>query len=196
LKRVDIAALCLLASLIPTTNAVAQSTDELPKGSIHWRIVGGGALPVDFVAARPDRRLTFGAVEIGRVFTAKHGPDILAGQLELSVQVMPIVVRGPEDFWGVGLTPVFVRWNFSGPGVVRLFADASIGMMFVDWSTPGPGRIVGNFNEQAGFGTRVGARSAGFLVGYRFQHISNGGRAHPSPGVDTHLLYAGVSLVK
>jgi hypothetical protein len=197
LKRVEIAALCLLASLIPTTNAAAQSNDEYRKGAIHWHIIGGGALPVDFRSARPDRRLSFGAIEIGRVFTAKHGPSILAGQLELFLQVMPIVVRGPEDFWGVGLTPVFVRWNFSGPGLVRLFADASIGLMFIDWSTPGPGRILGNFNEQVGFGTRVGhARGAGFLLGYRFQHISNGGRAHPSPGVDTHLLYAGVSFVK
>ena len=69
--------------------------------------------------------------------------------------------------------------------------------MFVDWRTPGPGRIPGTFNEQVGFGMRVGhARGAGFLLGYRFQHISNGGRTHPSPAVDTHLLYAGVSFVK
>ena len=197
MTRVAIAALCLLTSLIPTTDAAAQSNDEYRKGSIDWRIIGGGALPVDFRSARPDRRLTFGAVEIGRILSTKHGPGILAGQFELALQVMPIVVRGPEDFWGVGLTPVFARWNFSGTGVVRPFADASIGLMFIDWSTPGPGRIRGNFNEQVGLGLRVGhARGAGFLLGYRFQHISNGGRVHPSPGVDTHLLYAGVSFGK
>jgi hypothetical protein len=197
LKRIEIAVLCLLAFLITATDAVAQSNDEYPKGSVHWRIIGGGALPVDFRSARPDRRLSFGAVEIGRILTAKHGPSILAGQLELSLQMMPIVVRGPEDFWGAGLTPVFVRWSFSGTKVVQPFLDASIGLMLVDWSTPGPGRIPGNFNEQLGFGMRVGQpRGAGLLVGYRFQHISNGGRAHPSPGVDTHLLYAGVSFVK
>jgi hypothetical protein len=190
------AALCVLAALIPTSVA-AQSSDEYGKGSVDWRITGGGALPVDFRSARPDRRLTFGAAEIGRIFTTKRGPGVLAGQLELSLQVMPIVVRGPEDFWGIGLTPVFIRWNFWGTGMVRPFADASIGVMFVNWSTPGPGRIPGNFNEQVGFGMRVGqAGGAGFLLGYKFQHISNGGRAHPSPGVDTHLLYAGVSVLK
>jgi Lipid A 3-O-deacylase (PagL) len=195
--RVGIAALFLLASLLPTTNAVAQANDEYRKGSVDWRITGGGALPVDFSSARPDRRLSFGAVEVGRILTTKHGPGILAGQFQLSLQMMPIVVRGPEDFWGVGLTPVFIRWSFSGTRAVRLFADASAGLMFVDWRTPGPGRIPGNFNEQVGFGMRAGhARGAGFLLGYRFQHISNGGRAHPSPGVDTHLLYAGVSFVK
>ncbi len=197
MKRAETAALFLLAFLIPTTNAVAQANNESRKGSIEWRIIGGGALPVDVVSARPDRRLSFGAVEIGRILTTTHGPGILAGQFELSLQMMPIVVRGPEDFWGVGLTPVFVRWNFSGTRVVRFFADASAGLMFVDWSTPGPGRIPGNFNEQVGFGARVGHTGGpGFLLGYRFQHISNGGRAHPSPGVDTHLLYAGVSFVK
>jgi len=197
LKRTDVAALFLLASLIPATNAVAQANDEYRKGSIEWRFIGGGALPVDLRSARPDRRLFFGAVELGRILTTEHGPGILAGQFELSFQVMPIVVRGPEDFWGVGLTPVFVRWRFSGTGAVRPFADASAGFMFVDWKTPGPGRIPGNFNEQVGFGVRLGhARRSGFLLGYRFQHISNGGRAHPSPAVDTHLLYAGVSFMK
>ena len=197
MKRAEIAALFLLAFLIPTTNAVAQGNDEYRKGSIEWRIIGGGALPVDVRSARPDRRLSFGAVEIGRILTTTHGPGILAGQFELSFQMMPIVVRGPEDFWGVGLTPVFVRWSFSGTKAVRPFADASVGLMFVDWSTPGPGRIPANFNEQVGFGVRVGhVRGPGFLLAYRFQHISNGGRAHPSPGVDTHLLYAGVSFVR
>jgi Lipid A 3-O-deacylase (PagL) len=197
LKRAEIVALFLLAFLIPTTKAVAQANDGYRKGSIEWRIIGGGALPVDVSSARPDRRLSFGAVEIGRILTTRHGPGILAGQFGLSLQMMPIVVRGPEDFWGVGLTPVFVRWSFSGTSVVRPFADASVGLMFVDWSTPGPGRMSGNFNEQLGFGVRLGdARGPGFLLGYRFQHISNGRRARPSPGVDTHLLYAGVSFVK
>jgi hypothetical protein len=196
LKRTEIAIVFLLGSLISATNAVAQPSDEYPKGSIEWRFIGGGALPVDVSSARPDRRLSFGAVEIGRIMTAKHGPGVLAGQFELSLQMMPIVVRGPEDFWGVGLTPVAVRWTFSGK-VVRPFADASAGLMFVEWKTPGPGRIPGNFAEQLGVGVRIGrTRGAGFLLGYRFQHISNGGRAHPSPGVDTHLLYAGASFVK
>ena len=196
MKRIGIA-LFILALSISGTNAMAQTNDEYPKGSIDWRIIGGGALPVDLRSARPDRRLFFGAVELGRILTTRHGPGVLAGHLELSLQVMPIVVRGPEDFWGLGVTPVFVRWNFSGSRAVRVFADASAGLMFVDWKTPGPGRIPGNFNEQVGFGMRVGrARGRGFLLGYRFQHISNGGRAHPSPAVDTHLLYAGVSLGK
>ena len=118
-------------------------------------------MPVDVSSARPDRRLSFGAVEMGRILTTTHGPGILAGQFELSLQVMPIVVRGPEDFWGIGrLTPVFVRWSFSGTRVVRLFGSASAGLMFVDWRTPGPGRIPGNFNEQVGVGVRLGrARS-------------------------------------
>jgi hypothetical protein len=165
LKRTEIAVLFLLACLISTTNAVAQPDDEYGKGLIDWRLTGGGALPVDVSSARPDRRLSFGAVEIGRIMTTKHGPGILAGQFELSLQMMPMVVRGPEDFWGVGLTPVSVRWPFSGK-VVRPFVDVSAGLMLVAWKTPGPGRIPGNFNEQIGFGVRVGhARSPGFLFG-------------------------------
>jgi hypothetical protein len=69
--------------------------------------------------------------------------------------------------------------------------------MLIDWERPGPGRVARNFTEQAGLGLRIGSvfgRSA--MIGYRFQHISNGSGTLPSPGIDTHLVYAGFSLVR
>ena len=177
--------------------AIAQSRDDYKKGSLEWGVMAGGALPVDLRSARPDRRLSFVAIEIGRVMTGERGRGIFSGQFEMLIQVMPVTAHGPEDFWGIGMMPVFVRWTFSGTKRVRLFADASAGVILVDWKTPGPGRIPPNFNEQIGLGLRAGpARGAGFLAGYKFQHISNGSRTRPSPAVDTHLLYAGVSFVK
>ena len=131
MKRAETAALFLLAFLIPTTNAVAQANNESRKGSIEWRIIGGGALPVDVVSARPDRRLSFGAVEIGRILTTTHGPGIIAGQFELSLQMMPIVVRGPEDFWGVRthacLRPLEFLWNESGTFFCRCVGRTDVG---------------------------------------------------------------------
>ena len=46
-----------------------------------------------------------------------------------------------------------------------------------------------------GPGVRIGSPSGRALVtGYRFQHISNGSPSLPSPAVDTHLVYVGVSV--
>jgi hypothetical protein len=54
-----------------------------------------------------------------------------------------------------------------------------------------------NFNEQIGVGMRIGAtRRRSVMLGYRYQHISNGSPDLPSPGVETHLVYAGLSIVR
>jgi hypothetical protein len=200
-------AAALLALVIPglaagQQQAVGQSTatngrDGYQKGSIDWGVVAGGALPVDLSSARPDRRLWMAAIELGRIMTGVHGPGPFAGQFELLVQAMPTVVRGPADFWGVGLSPLFVRWNFAGTRRVRPYAEAAAGLMLIDWETAGPGRVTRNYNEQVGFGVRVGNPSGrGAIVGYRFQHISNGSGSIPSPGIDTHLVFAGFSSVR
>jgi Lipid A 3-O-deacylase (PagL) len=198
----------LFVVLILTAPAAAQpgvvppaegdsSVRTYERGSIDWSVLGGGALPIDLSSARPDRRLWLVAIEIGRIMSDRHGPGALAGHFEMLLQAMPIIVRGPADFWGVGLSPLFVRWNFSGTTRVRPYAEASAGLMLIDWETPGPGRVTRNFTEQAGVGLRVGSASRrSAMIGYRFQHISNGSRTLPSPGIDTHLVYVGFSSVR
>jgi hypothetical protein len=136
------------------------------------------------------------AAEVGRVMSERRGPGPLAGQFELVVQVMPMVVRGPADFWAVGVNPLFLRWNFAGTSYVRPYIDLSAGLTFIDWETPGAHRHVRNFNEQAGVGVRIGAGQGGLVAGYRFQHISRGSSTEPSPGVDTHSLYVGFSSLR
>jgi hypothetical protein len=69
--------------------------------------------------------------------------------------------------------------------------------MLIDWDAPAPGRVTRNFNEQVGVGLRIGGSTGrGAVVGYRFQHISNGSRSIPSPGINTHLVFVGVMSVK
>ena len=135
-----------------------------------------------------------GALEVGRVINEEHGPGMLAGQFELLVQAMPVVGSGPTEFWGVGLTPVFLRWNFAGADRLRPFAELAAGFMLIDWKTPRPYTHTRNFNEQVGVGLRIGRGSHGGLVGGgRFQHISHGSRTQPSPGIDTYSVYVGFS---
>jgi len=202
--------LFLLSLIVPALAAAQPSGAGQPvssgvpspiyeKGAIEWALVAGGALPVGLYSARPDRRLWLSAIEIGWILTRELGPGPLAGQFEMLLQAMPIVVRGPADFWGVGLSPLFMRWNFSGTGRLRPYAEASAGLMLIDWEAPeaGPGRVMRNFNEQFGFGLRIGGSTGrGPVVGYRFQHISNGSPTIPSPGIDTHSVFVGFSSVR
>ncbi len=197
--RVVVAILALLL-LTPDTSAAqplgAAQPSVYRKGSIDWSVIAGGALPVDLLAARSDRRLSLAAIEVGRIMSGKLGSGPLSGQFELLAQVMPIVVRGPEEFWGVGISPV-CRWSFAGWKSVRPFAELSAGLMLIDWDTPSTDRVGRNFSEQIGLGVRIGNPSGRALVtGYRFQHISNGSPSLPSPAVDTHMIYVGVSVMR
>jgi Lipid A 3-O-deacylase (PagL) len=192
--RTPVALLVVLLTLPGRAQAQALPYEN---GALDFGFAGGGALPVDWLDATSERRLALVAFEFGRMMTGPIGPGPLAGQFEILLQAMPIVVRGPQDFWGVGLTPLFLRWNFTGTARVKPYVEAAGGLMLIDWETPGLGRGTRNFNEQIGFGVRIGGTPRrSLMLGYRYQHISNGSPDLPSPGVDTHLLYAGLSIVR
>ena len=129
---------CIL--LVPHLSAAQPSGGAAPpsayrKGSIDWEVYAGGALPVDLQSARSDRRLSLAAIEVGRIMSGPLGPGPISGQFEMLLQVMPIVVHGPEDFWGVGISPVF-RWSFAGWKSLRPYAEVAAGLMMIDWEVP------------------------------------------------------------
>lgn len=209
MRRSAAATTFLLSVLIVANVAAARSSVSVPsadpaatdpattdrayaKGSIDTRLVIGRSMPVDLVYAHPDQRLSLFALEVGRIMTVPHGPAALAGQLEMLFQVMPVVASGRRDFRGTGFSPAYLRWHFSGTKHVRPLLEAGAGFMLVHWKGRQAGDIPLNFYQTFGFGMRVGhASGPGLAFGYRFQHISNGGRAEFSHGTDTHLLYAG-----
>jgi hypothetical protein len=188
----------LLALSGSGTPAAAQPTDTqqppaYTKGAISWSVAAGGALPIGWLAADADRRLWLATFEVGRIMTEVHGPGPLSGQLELLAQVMPVASYGAGEFWGVGLNPFFLRWNFSGTARVRPFGELSAGFMLLDWQSSDPYQYTSNFNEQIGFGVRVGRPRGALVIGGRFMHISHGGTSAPSPAIDTYSLYVGYS---
>ena len=54
-----------------------------------------------------------------------------------------------------------------------------------------------NFTFDFGGGIQVihSSRRA-FMVGYKFQHISNGGASQINTGIDVHVIYAGFSIFR
>jgi hypothetical protein len=54
-----------------------------------------------------------------------------------------------------------------------------------------------SFTAQSGVGLRlhVAPRRA-LLLGYRFHHLSNGDRAETNPGVNSNLVYGGISFLR
>ncbi|HTL04039.1 MAG TPA: acyloxyacyl hydrolase [Vicinamibacterales bacterium] len=177
--------------------ASTGSRGFLQKGSVEIGGIVGMTLPVTWLRAHSDRSIRMGSLEFGRIMTHQRGPAPLAGQFEFLLEITPLaVIHQPSRVFGVTASPLHMRWNFASipQHRVRPFAEASGGVILTTQPVP-LGTTSFNFIDQAGFGVRFenGTRRS-WLVGYRFQHISNAGRVKPNPGANFNFVYAGVSF--
>ena len=187
------------ASLFAGQGSPVEPASERPlqKGDVEAGGILGGTLPITLFRARKDRRVSMAAFQVGRVLSGHRGPGPLAGSFEILLEITPLLLlHQPERAFGVTASPLHLRWNF-GPMRslrARAFAEASGGMVFTSQAVPVRTTSF-NFIDQAGFGLRFGRNPRRtWLVGYRFQHISNGGRVKPNPGVNFNFVYVGASF--
>ena len=165
------------------------------KGTVEISVLGGTTLPTSLFRSNAGHQLAMASFVIGRVMAGSRG----RGNLELLVDVTPFFqVRQPDLVRGWSAAPLFVRWNFPalGDGAARLFGEVSGSVLFT--TAPVPVRTTTfHFMDQAGFGIRFEeSRGRAWLVGYRFQHISNAGRVKPNPGANFNFLYLGLSFLR
>ncbi|SPB17395.1 Lipid A 3-O-deacylase-like protein [Caballeronia novacaledonica] len=94
-----------------------------------------------------------------------------------------------SNIWEFGITPV-VRFVKSG-GYFRPFIEAGVGVRLLSHT-----RITEDFSvatafqfaDMVGVGMIFGDKQ-NYQVGYRFQHLSNGGIKEPNPGINFSQLY-------
>lgn len=94
-----------------------------------------------------------------------------------------------RDVGEFGLTPIlrFIK----GGGPVRPFIEAGLGVRVLTSptvSTDYKYSTAFQFSPMAGVGVQFGDRQQ-YQLGYRFQHISNGGIKEPNPGINFHQAY-------
>lgn len=163
------------------------------RGTIEISVIGGVSLPVSLFRANADHQLALASFAVGRVMAGRAG----RGNLELLVDVTPFVqVRQPDRVRGWSVAPLFIRWNFPPAGRVRIFGEVSGSLLWTE--APVPVRTTTfNFMDQAGFGLRIEENQRrAWLIGYRFQHISNAGRVRPNPGANFNFVYLGLSFLR
>ena len=92
----------------------------------------------------------------------------------------------------VGITPVF-RLQQKNPGGFAPYAEAAIGFHLITPTFIYANRNLGSafqFGDHIGVGARFGDRRQ-FDLGYRFQHLSNGGIKKPNQGISfNHIRFA------
>lgn len=200
-------ALMLWGALVSPARAEQSDASRTPagaplrfeKGTVEIGGLVGTALPISLFRAKPERRLTMVSFSVGRVMTRRLGRGPLGGHLELLVEATPLMLlRQPDSVFGAAVSPFFMRWNIAPLGArrARVFAEVSGGLLLTSHEVPARTTSF-NFIDQGGFGVRFERDSRrAWLVGYRFQHISNGGRVRPNPGANFNFVYGGLSFMR
>jgi hypothetical protein len=180
------------ASQVDSASAAALTT-----GATEWSISAGPAFGIVLFHSEGGHRYTLQTLSWGRVLTGPHGPGALRGRFEIVFEIVPIYGQyDPTSTYGFGITPLFWRWNFEPHGKLAPFAELAGGGLWTRDAVP-VRTTTSNFTAHAGYGVRYFFRPDWTLnVSYRFHHISNGNRLERNPGVNAHVVMAGVSLIQ
>ena len=199
---------------LPPTQTPSSQSDStvMRRGTNEFGVLGGIAFHAPTLwGTTEDARFGNIAFRYGRVLAANK---TLA--FEWTIEASPLAVLSLKRFtftqtspgsfavtthrekvYGTGLSPIGLKFNFRPQRRVQPFGSASGGFLFFGDDIPVPGAARFNFNVEFSGGVQIisGSRR-GFTLGYKYQHISNGGHSQINPGVDLQLIYAGFSIFR
>jgi hypothetical protein len=91
-----------------------------------------------------------------------------------------------DELFDFGWTPVV---RLQPNGLAGPYIEAGLGLHLLSHSSIGDKRMSTalQFGSHIGVGYRFGAKRS-YQVGYRFQHMSNGGFKKPNPGINFHQV--------
>ena len=107
---------------------------------------------------------------------------------------------GGETVYGGGTNPIGLKLNLSPRRQWQPFAALSCGLVATTRPIPTdePGIDQFNFTAEGQLGIERfnSSRTRAWRVGYKFQHISNGGLGRANPGLNLNLLFFGYSFFR
>lgn len=187
--------------------------DELGKN--EWSVWGGGSPDsntwIKGTGRTPDARFGIVAVRYARrfnfsdSFSAKYTadivpmallnyPDVAAIGLTCSTCI-PVLVPVQSKRYGFGGSPLGGQMNFRPKKKYQPFIGASGGMLYLNDRTPVLGGTRFQWTADIGAGVEIRMKDKkAFTLGYKYYHISNGGRGVNNPGFDNNLFYIGYTF--
>jgi len=160
----------------------------------EWHIAAGAAKSVNLFQSTAGRAYAVQTVSYAREVTDDRAILGIRGRFAWGIEATPIFAQfEPSRIYGIGIAPVVWRWNFPPRPKWSAFAELSMGGLWTSDEIPeGTSRI--NFSAHWGGGVRFHPRGGNaILIGYRFQHFSNGNQLGSNPGVNSHVFIAGWS---
>jgi hypothetical protein len=166
----------------------------VPHRLSEWDVKAGIAHSVGLFESAAGRAYAVQTIGYSRELTGDLKLIGIPGRFAWGIDVMPVLAQyEPTTMYGVGVSPVVWRWNFPPQQKWSAFAELSMGGLWTSDKLPeNTSRL--NFSAHWGGGVRLFPRGhQAILVGYRFQHFSNGNQLGSNPGVNSHVLIAGWS---
>lgn len=187
------ACLVFAAAMATPLLALGQpSASPLRRGATEWTATAAVAHGVSVLESRGGQRYAMPALAWGRVLTDLRGPRWMRGRFEWVVEAVPYFVEWAEgEARGAGVVPLGWRWNLAPHGRLHPYVEVGGGALWTTEAVPA-GTTGTNFMTHGGAGLRwLGGGGAGWIVGYRLHHVSNGNRVARNPGVNAHMLVIG-----
>ena len=165
-----------------------------PPRASEWNVAAGVARSVNLFQSTANRAYAVQTIGWARELTGDLNILGIKGRFAWGVEAMPVFAQfQPDAMYGIGVAPVVWRWNFPPRPSWSAFAELSMGGLWTTAALPEK-TSQGNFTAHWGGGIRIRPRGGGaLLIGYRFQHFSNGNQLSSNPGVNSHVVIAGWS---
>jgi hypothetical protein len=178
--------------------AIVERSSNLRSTSVErhseWNVSAGVARSVRLFQSTAGRAYGVATVGYARELTGDLRIFGIRGRFAWGVEATPVFAQfSPANIYGVGVAPVVWRWNFPPQRQWSAFAELSMGGLLTSDEIP---ENTSRLNFTAHWGGGVRRRWGGgnsLLLGYRFQHFSNGNQLGSNPGVNSHVLLAGWS---
>lgn len=193
--------------------ATFAQNDELGKN--EWSVWGGFSPDSNTAIAAtgrtPDARFGTVAIRYARRFnfsdsfnvkyTADIVPVAVLNSPDLTIggpacpTCLPVLVITRETRYGFGGSPLGGQVNFRPTKKYQPFIGASGGVLYLNKRTPTLGGTRFQWTADIGAGVEIRLKDKkAFTLGYKYHHISNGGRGNNNPGFDNNLFYVGYTF--
>lgn len=173
------------------------SRAEMVEGATEWIVAAGLGWGAAVFRSSGEERLLLLSASWGRVLTDARGPSRVRGRFSWAVTVIPLFLQlEPERAFGIGVSPLVWRWNFEAQGRVVPYAEVGGGGLWTNTDVP-RATARANYVMHVTVAARLRVRGNRMaIVGYSFEHVSNGNRAPRNPGVNAHVLELGWSFIQ
>ena len=185
---------CLVLLLLSCAGAgAAQTAPAQGANEIQVWTAGGHSVP----GGTQHTGVFNAGLRYGWILTGTHGPAFLRGNFEYVLDAIPIflVFQPANTAYGVGLSPLGLKWNFVPRGRVVPYFELGGGVLFTNHEVP-TGTSSVNFTPGAAVGFHHVGESMTWSLEARFQHISDAGLSGFNPGMNTIQVRVGIGAFR